>query len=419
LRAGDSVHQTIASPAASATSASRTIHSIAAPLALAVATCLALVACTISPPVTTPQARYSRVAWSELPGFANDRVSEAWPSLLAGCRTLAAKPATEAIWRAPCEAAQRIHGAGDRAVREFLEANFSPYRIASADGRDEGLVTGYYEAKLEGSRERTERFGVPLYRPPDDLVAIDIADLHPELKGKRVRGRVEGSHVVSYWPRAAIVRGGARLDGKVLAWVEDPLDAFFLEIQGSGRITLPDGGVLRVGYADQNGHPYRAIGRVLVERGELTLDEVSLQSIREWARRNPQRLAALLDENPSYVFFREVLPPAPGSPEAAIDGPLGSLGVPLAALRTIAVDATSVPLGAPVWLATTHPRGEAPLQRLVLAQDTGGAIRGAVRADLYFGYGDDAMQRAGLMRETGRLWLLWPTNAPLPGASAR
>ena len=412
LRIGDIVHQTIAMPAASATSASRKIHSIAAPFALAIAVVLG--GCVTAPP---PAPRFERVAWSDLPGFADDRASEAWPSLQAGCRALVAKPATAAIWRAPCDASRAIDGHDERAVRDFLRANFSPYRIVDAAGADEGLVTGYYEAKLEGSRERTSRFAVPIHARPDDLVTIDIRDLHPELEGQRVRGRVEGSRVVSYFPRADIVRGKASLDDKAIAWLADPLDAFFLEVQGSGRIALPDGSTMRVGYADQNGHPYRAIGRVLVERGEMALDDVSLQSIRAWARRNPAKVAELLDQNPSYVFFREVPPFPAGSPEAAIDGPLGSLGVPLAARRTIAIDASIVPLGAPMWLATREPAGAAPLRRLVLAQDTGGAIRGAVRADFFFGYGDEAMESAGRMRERGRLWILWPTTAPPPGSA--
>jgi membrane-bound lytic murein transglycosylase A len=416
LRPADIVHQTIASPADSATSASRRIHSIARPFpfALAVAGVLALVACTTTPPSppASSQARITRAAWSDLPGFAQDPVHEAWPSFVAGCRALVARPASAAVWRAPCEAARSIDGNDARAVREFVVANLSPWRVAAADGRDEGLVTGYYEAKLDGARVRTERFAVPLLGRPDDLLAIDVADVHPELAGRRVRGRLDGSRVVSYWPRADIVRGKAKLDRHAIAWVADPLDAFFLEVQGSGRIALPDGTTMRVGYADQNGHPYRAIGRVLVERGEMALEQVSLQSIRDWARRHPDELAALLDENPSYVFFREMPAPAPGSPDAAIDGPIGSLGVPLAAGRAIAVDATIVPLGAPVWLSIAG--GEMAVSRLVLAQDTGGAIRGAVRADLFVGYGGEAMERAGRMRERGRLWILWPTAAPPP-----
>jgi membrane-bound lytic murein transglycosylase A len=174
--------------------------------------------------------------------------------------------------------------------------------------------------------------------------------------------------------------------------------------------------VIRVGYADQNGHPYRSIGRVLIDRGDITLDRASMQGIREWGRRNPEKLPALLNENPSYVFFREVLAPAPGTLEAAIDGPIGTLGVPLAAGRTLAVDARSIPLGAPVFLATTFPLSTKPLNRLLLAQDTGGAIRGAIRADFFWGFGDEAGREAGRMKQDGRIWLLWPKGAAAPPA---
>ena len=180
------------------------------------------------------------------------------------------------------------------------------------------------------------------------------------------------------------------------------------------RVRLADGSVRHVGYADQNGHPYRSIGRVLIDRGEITLDRASMQGIREWGRQHPAELPALLDENPSYVFFREVPPAVPGSLEARIDGPLGSLGVPLLAGRAVAVAARSVPLGAPVFLATTYPLSTRPLQRLVMAQDTGGAIRGAVRADFFWGFGDDAAREAGRMKQDGRMWLLWPKGEALP-----
>jgi membrane-bound lytic murein transglycosylase A len=219
---------------------------------------------------------------------------------------------------------------------------------------------------------------------------------------------------VPYWPRADIDAGRAEVADKALVYVSDPLDAFFLQIQGSGRVQLAEGGIMRVGYADQNGQPFRSIARVLIDRGELTLAEASMQGIREWGRRHPDELPALLDENPSYVFFREVPPPLPGSLEARIDGPIGSLGVPLLAERTIAVDPRAIPLGAPVFLATTEPLSATPLQRLVMAQDTGGAIRGPIRADFFWGFGAEAGEQAGRMREQGRMWLIWPNGAPLP-----
>jgi membrane-bound lytic murein transglycosylase A len=246
------------------------------------------------------------------------------------------------------------------------------------------------------------------------LLTVDLAELYPELKDKRVRGRVEGRRVVPYWPRADIEQGKALIAGKAIAYVAEPVDAFFLQIQGSGRIALADGGVMRVGYADQNGHPFRSIARALIERGELAPERASKQAIEAWGRAHPDRLMPLLDENPSYVFFREVPPPVPGSLDASIDGPLGTLGVPLLAERTIAVDPRTVPLGAPVFLATTYPLSMRPLARLVLAQDTGGAIRGPVRADFFWGFGDAAGREAGRMRQEGRMWLLWPKGAPLP-----
>ncbi len=178
------------------------------------------------------------------------------------------------------------------------------------------MVTGYYEPLLAGSRTRTPRYAVPLYAAPDDLLTIDLTELYPELKDKRLRGRVDGRRVVPYWPRADIDGGKAPVAAKALVYVEDPVEAFFLQIQGSGRVQLAEGGIVRVGYADQNGHPYRSIGRVLVERGELPLERASMQGIREWGRRNPEKLGPLLDENPSYVFFREVPAPAPGTLEA-------------------------------------------------------------------------------------------------------
>jgi membrane-bound lytic murein transglycosylase A len=349
-----------------------------------------------------------------LPAWSDDRVDEAWPAFRAGCAALVASAATSALWRGPCTNADALSPIDRTTVRRFFETYFIPYQVVTADGRDTGMVTGYYEPLLTGSRARSARYNVPLYAAPDDLLTIDLTELYPELKDKRLRGRVEGKRVVPYWSRADIENGSAPVSANALVYVEDPVDAFFLQIQGSGRVRLVEGGIMRVGYADQNGHPYRSIGRILVERGEMPLERASLQGIREWGRRNPEKLAPLLDENPSYVFFREVPAPAPGTLEAQIDGPFGSLGVPLLRERAIAVDPRSVPLGAPVYLATTYPLSTRPLTRLVLAQDTGGAIRGAVRADFFWGFGDDAGREAGRMKQDGRMWILWPKDAPPP-----
>lgn len=383
-----------------------------------------LAACAVTPPAPPPTpapavpslpALYRAVSFDALPGWRDDPVEAAWPAFLVGCKALLADAAKASAWQVPCSAATLLTSPDAATVRAFFEQHFSPYQITSQDGRDTGLVTGYYEPLLLGSRTRNGRFAVPLYAPPDDLLTIDLTELYPELKGKRLRGRVLGKRVVPYWDRAGIDAGFAPVAGHELVYVEDPVQAFFLEIQGSGRIQLEDGQVLRLGYADQNGHPYRAIGRVLADRGYIPLERTSLQNIRAWGLGNPEKLPEILESNPSYVFFREVPRFPEGTLEAMIDGPIGSLGVPLLAQRTVAVDVRAVPLGAPVFLATTYPSTTRPLARLVMAQDTGGAIRGAVRADFFWGFGDDAGREAGRMRQEGRMWLLWPKGAPLPG----
>ncbi len=369
------------------------------------------------PPPTAPSlpAKYVPVAWSALPGWSEDPVAEIWPAFRVGCGALLASAATRDLWQAPCSDASAVVAADRNAVRAFFERHFSPYQVIAADGRDTGTITGYYEPLLAGSRTRSPRHRVPLYAAPDDLLTIDLAELYPELKDKRLRGRVEGRRVIPYWQRTDIESGRAPVAGKELVYVDDPVEAFFLQIQGSGRVRLAEGGMMRVGYADQNGHPFRSIGRLLVERGELPLERASMQGIKDWGRRNPDKLFPLLDENPSYVFFREVPAAAPGTPEAEIDGPIGTLGVPLLRERTLAVDPRSIPLGAPVFLATTQPLSTRPLQRLMLAQDTGGAIRGAVRGDFFWGFGDEAGRQAGRMKQDGQMWLLWPVTAGPPG----
>jgi membrane-bound lytic murein transglycosylase A len=315
---------------------------------------------------------------------------------------MAGKPHGPA-WKRVCEAARTVDGKPGFDARRFFEDNLRPYAIAAADGNTGGLVTGYYEPLLRGSRSRTNGFAQPVRGVPEDLLTIDLSTVFPELKDKRVRGRLEGNKVVPYWTRGEIEARGDRLPARTLLYVDDPVELFFLQVQGSGRVRLPDGALVRLNYADQNGHPYQSIGRVLVDRGDLKLEEASMQGIQAWGRANPARLPELLNANPSYVFFREV-PNTPG-------GPVGALGVPLTAERSIAVDPRSVPLGAPVFLATTRPNSARPLNRLVLAQDTGGAIKGAVRADFFWGFGKEAGEQAGRMKQTGRMWVLLPPEA--------
>jgi membrane-bound lytic murein transglycosylase A len=364
--------------------------------------------------------RHEPVAWKALPGWQSDRLDEAWPALRESCRALATRRAASP-WLDVCRAADAMPAADTRdpsRVRAFFERHFQPYRLIAVDpdgtenGR--GLITGYYEPLLRGSRTRDARFRYPLYGVPDDLVTVDLGELYPQLKGQRVRGRLEGRRLLPYFSRSDIDRGSASLKGRELLWVDDRMDAFFLEIQGSGRVQLPDGSTVRLGYADQNGHPYRAIGRTLVERGELSLEDATMQGIRKWATANPDKVTPILHSNPSRVFFRE-LPPQPaasGGPNASgvagASGPPGSLGVPLTPMRSIAIDPRSVMLGTPVWLATLDPIDGKPIERLTFAQDTGGAIVGTIRADLFWGFGAAAGESAGRMRENGSMWLLLP-----------
>ena len=374
--------------------------------ATACTSCTPCPACPPTPPAASappPFARTLQVAsWSDLPGWQEDDLAATWPAFLQSCRGMASRP-HGAAWKRVCDLARADNGNAASNPRTFYESHLAPYAIAAGDGNTQGLVTGYYEPLLRGSRSPSKGFSQPVRGVPDDLLTIDLAALFPELKDKRVRGRLEGNKVVPYWSRAEITARNDKLPGKPLLYVDDAVELFFLQVQGSGRVRLPDGTMVRLNYADQNGHPYQSIGRVLVDRGELKLEEASMQGIQAWARTNPGRLDELLNTNPSYVFFREV----PNSP----DGPTGALGVPLTAERSIAVDPRSIPLGAPVFLASTRPNSNQPLNRLVLAQDTGGAIKGAVRADFFWGFGKEAGEQAGRMKQTGRLWLLWPNGS--------
>ena len=366
--------------------------------------------CPVCPGLTPAQPKaktLEAVSWSDLPGWTDDDLRAAWPAFLRSCTRLEA----QAAWRESCALAERLPPAAS--VREFFESQFLPYRVADTDGSVQGLVTGYYEPLLRGSRREEGQYRYPLYAAPDDLLTVDLAAIDPELKHLRLRGRLEDKRVVPYYPRAEIERGLPALAGKALLWVDDPLDLFFLQIQGSGRVRLPSGEVVRVGYADQNGQPYKSIGRYLVEQGELKLEDASMQGIKAWGAAHPAKLDALLDRNPSYVFFRE-LPSATLGNGSDADGPIGALGVALTPERSIAVDPRFIPLGAPVFLATTWPGTTQALARLVLAQDRGGAIHGAVRADYFWGFGDAAGAQAGRMRQSARMWVLLPRGYPLP-----
>ena len=350
----------------------------------------------LAAPEPTQARNYELQDWSSLPDWNNDNLAEALPAFQLSCNALK----SAADWASACAVAGQIRNGDAMAARQFFESAFVPWLVHNADGGTDGLVTGYYEPLLHGSRIFGRAYRFPVYAVPPDLLVIDLAESNPDLKGIRLRGRMKDKKIVPYYTRAEIERGLAPVRGREILWVDDPVELFFLHVQGSGRVRLPGGETVRVGFAEHNGHPYKSIGKILVERGELSADKASMQGIKLWAARNPSKLAALMQQNPAYVFFREL-------PESPL-GPIGAQGVPLTPGRSIAVDALTTPLGAPVFLATTSPLSARPLNRLVVAQDTGTAIKGAVRADFFWGFGDEAGQSAGRMRQSGRMWILYP-----------
>ena len=350
-----------------------------------------LSSCVSAPGIGKP------VSWSALPGWQQGQQARAWPALQQNCERLAT---SDASWQGICRDVELLGQPDDSNARAFFETRFIPHKVGGENGQRTGLVTGYYEPLLEGSLVRTERFRYPIYRRPPNLLTIDLGDVYPELKGRPVRGRLQGERVVPYFSRAEIDEASSLLAGYEIAWVDDPVSLFFLHVQGSGRIRLPDGEILAVGYADQNGHPYVSIGRRLREITGLEPEAINLDSIRRWLEEHPQALEELLHSNPSYIFFT--------LRDSTLPGPIGSLHVPLTAEHSAAVDRKYIALGLPLWLDTNLPDKGPPYRRLLFAQDTGGAIKGPLRVDVFFGQGLEAEKLAGRMRERGRLYVLLP-----------
>lgn len=382
-----------------------------------------ILAPTLAPPTPGPptpaeplpdRLDLTPASFAELPGWNDDAVAEALPALRRSCSGRLANPGKSfglagsgADWRAFCARAAGVGVTDHLGLRRLIEDELRP---ALATNRDEalGLFTGYYEPQLAGSRKRSARFKVPLYRHPGDIIRVDLGDFRPELTGKRIAGRLSGNRLEPYHDRAAIEGGALARRRLELVWVDDPIDAFFLQIQGSGRVDLAEGGTMRVGYAGGNGHLYYAIGKELIARG-IPAAEVSMQAIRRFLTDHPEEADAIMNKNPSFVFFQQL----------EGEGPLGSEGVPLTPGRSLAVDRAFFPMGLPVFLDASAPHVDAsqpdqPLRRLLVAQDTGGAIQGPVRGDVFWGHGPEAAEVAGRMKNRGRLWVLVPKSVALP-----
>ena len=364
---------------------------------------------------TKPVMSLTPVSFAQLPGWQEDHPAQALAPFLLGCAQMggslgggglaATLGGTSAAWQVTCQAAHGVPAGDDAAARTFFESSFQPYAIAS-NGSDTGLFTGYYEPEVRGARSPQPGFDVPLLAKPADLVQLDLGAFAPDLKGRKITGRVQSGSFVPYYDRTEIVDGALRGKRLELLWLANPVDAFFLQIQGSGRVRLDDNRVVRVTYAGQNGRPYVAIGKVLADQGAIPLPQVSMQSIRAWLESHPGEAAAVMARNPSYVFFRELTGVRPE------DGPPGALGAALTPMRSVAVDRSFVPLGAPLFIDTTDPIDGSKIQRMMVAQDTGGAIKGPVRADVFFGWTPDAENRAGRMRQQGHDFILLPKSVP-------
>jgi membrane-bound lytic murein transglycosylase A len=329
---------------------------------------------------SSPIASFSAVSWQALPGWQDDDLSQAWPAWLKSCEALR-KRNSELNWRQVCSQVTNISARDSQAIRRYFESNFQAYEIRNSAGSETGLVTGYYEPVMNGSQTRTSLYSVPLYAYPNAW--------------RQTRPNPGPS-------RAELISSGI-LKGSEIAWVQDPVAAAFMQIQGSGKIRLQDGRVLRLGYAGTNEQPFKSFAQWLLDKKEITRSEATMQGISQWAKRNPDRVNEMLNANPRFVFFKEL----PGNVSADL-GPTGALNVPLTAERSIAIDLQAMPLGAPVFLSTTKPLSEQVLQKLVMAQDTGKAIVGGVRADYYWGSGDSAGEMAGRMKQNGKMWVLLP-----------
>jgi len=368
----------------------------------------------LSPPADRLHLRPA--SYDNLPGWNADSHGEALLAFLRSCEKMLRRkpektiggviPGTNGAWRDACEAAGARDIQNHQAARLFFEDSFRPYAVLN-NGRERGLFTGYFEPELAGSLIPGNGYDVALYGRPDDLVTVSLGRFHEFLAGEHIAGRVVDGTLVPYPNRAEIDNGALQGRKLELVWIDSEVDAFFLHIQGSGRVRLDTGEARRIGYAASNGQPYLAIGRTLMRRGELSREEVSMQTIRAWLEANPAAAPGVMRENNSYIFFRWL-----GGKNAEL-GPEGAQGVPLLAGRSLAVDRRFLPLGAPIWLEVLTPNGDPAkfdrmLQRLLISQDTGGAIRGPVRGDIFWGTGRKAGEIAGRMKHQGRYWLLLP-----------
>lgn len=353
-------------------------------------------------------------SYQDMPGWQEDTLGEALPALTNSCRRLAKKAdgalvgrgtlgGTAGQWRSACAAAEKVDASDHDAARLYFEEHFAPF-LAKNNDEPDGRFTGYYEASLRGSKKRHGRYQTPLYNVPDDLVMVNMRNFTDKPSRRRIAGRVVGNYLKPYATREQIRKGALRDKKAELVWIDDPVDGFFTQIQGSGVVELDDGSQMQIGYGGQNGHIYTAIGRELVKDGHITSAEMSMQAIRSWLADNPKAADEMMDRNEAYVFFAEL----------RRGGAVGSQNVVLTPERSAAIDREFIPQSAPLFIDSSVPSEDGatlvPFQQLVIAQDSGGAIRGPVRADIFWGHGTRAEAIAGRLKSRGRYFLLLPTE---------
>lgn len=380
---------------------------------------LVLASCSYLPPIDEPpevpasdsELMLKQMKFVDVPGWTAADHSLILPAFLKSCEALSKKPLDADMgpdqrmgkisdWVDICADAKKIRPGNKVEVNFFFQSRFVPY-LASNNQNTTGLFTGYYEPELEGRWGPEGKFTTPIYSRPNDLISANLGDYRDEFKGKQIAGRVQGNRLIPYNTRAEINNGAIKGRGLEILWVNDPVTLFFLHVQGSGRVRMADGSTVRVGYAGRNGRPYTSIGKELVKTGVMPLKDVTAPAIMDWLRANPEDGRRLMNKNESFVFFRVV----------DGDGPLGAQGVPLTPGRSMAVDRKFIPYGVPIWLNTTDPLDEKlPLRRLMVAQDTGSAIKGPVRGDVFWGFGAEAAERAGVMKSRGQYYLILPAN---------
>jgi len=384
-------------------------------LALVAAACAGLEAPAPKPPAAAGEAArdlyLEPVPFRDLIGWQADDLGEGLDAFLQSCSWVArqadgrplgyeAQHGTMADLKAFCRDAAALQGRDALQVRYFLESRLQPYQVRAVNNAV-GTFTGYYEPLLRGAWKPDVRYRFPAYARPHDLVVVDLEKFDPERKGEQLTGRLENNHLLPFFDRRQIEQGALNGRQLELLWLDDPIDLFFLHIQGSGRVRLPDGSDVRLAFAARNGHRYTPIGRELVAMGVMKPEEVSLQSLRAWLAANPLAGREVMMKNRAFIFFRV-------EKEDAVKG---ALGTPLTGGRSLAVDPKFIPLGLPLWLVTTDPldpKDQTPLRRMVTAQDTGSAIKGIVRGDLFWGFGQEAELRAGKMNEKGSYYVLLP-----------